>query len=132
MSVNCLVRQVDKAGEILARAIDAGANRVGGVSFRIDPDKERTLHRDALALAVADAAKKADTIFRAAQNGMLGPDNALELLAIREEGVVMPPPVPVRAKSLAFAEAAAVPMEAGESAISASVTAEFRIVDRRP
>lgn len=64
------VRDVDLVGEVLAAAVDAGANAIGGISFTIaDP---QALAAEARALAMADAAAKAEQLANLA-GASLGP-----------------------------------------------------------
>jgi uncharacterized protein YggE len=58
------LRDLDKLGTLLERAVSAGANQVGGV--QLDSSRRKELEREALAKAVADARQDADTLARAA------------------------------------------------------------------
>ena len=54
------IRDLDKIGEVLARATEAGANQAGGVTFTIDDtDELKTQARDE---AIEEAEKKADEL----------------------------------------------------------------------
>src|SRR5690606_11356884 len=58
------VRNVDSVGDVLAAAVDAGANEVGGISFTLSaPD---SLAAEARELALADAHEKATGLAAAA------------------------------------------------------------------
>jgi uncharacterized protein YggE len=56
------VRDLDKLGPLLERAVSAGANQVGGA--RLDSSKRKEFERQALARAVEDAKLDADTLAR--------------------------------------------------------------------
>jgi uncharacterized protein YggE len=68
------VRDLERLGTLLEKAVSAGANQVGGA--RLDSSKRKELERQALTLAVEDARLNADTLAQAA--GMkLGPVQSL-------------------------------------------------------
>jgi uncharacterized protein YggE len=58
------VRDLERLGTLLEKAVTAGANQVGGA--RLDSSRRKELEREALALAVEDARLKADTLAQAA------------------------------------------------------------------
>lgn len=58
------VRDLEKLGALLERAVSAGVNQVGGA--RLDSSKRKQLEREALALAVEDARQDAEALARAA------------------------------------------------------------------
>lgn len=58
------VRDLEKLGALLERAVSAGVNVVGGA--RLDSSKRKQLERDALAQAVEDARQDAEALARAA------------------------------------------------------------------
>ena len=59
-TVTAKVRELDKAGDILSRAGDLGANQVGGIDFTID--EPETLQDQAREHAIADAREKAEAL----------------------------------------------------------------------
>ncbi|MDH4105562.1 MAG: SIMPL domain-containing protein, partial [Gammaproteobacteria bacterium] len=68
------VRDLERLGTLLEKAVSAGANQVGGA--QLDSSKRKELERQALTLAVEDARLNADTLAQAA--GMkLGPVQSL-------------------------------------------------------
>lgn len=71
-----VVRDVDAVSELLAAAVDAGANSVGGVSFTIsNPDELRAAAREA---AVRDAVARAEHLARLTGVRLLTPDRVTE------------------------------------------------------
>ncbi len=56
-SVQVKIRDIDSVGTILEGAVTAGANQVGNISFVVDDSEE--YEKEARALAIADAKKKA-------------------------------------------------------------------------
>lgn len=85
--VEATVREVDAVGEVIAGAVEAGANQIGGVRFAIADPAE--LERRAREAAVEDARAKAEQLARAA-GARLGP---VEMIV--ESGGGGAPPVPV-------------------------------------
>ena len=61
-SLRVKVRDLDKVGEVLSAATNAGVNQAGGVSFTIDEPEE--LQREAREKAIDDAKKKAKELAR--------------------------------------------------------------------
>ena len=71
-----VVRDVDAVSELLAAAVDAGANSVGGVSFTIsNPDELRAAAREA---AVRDAVARAEHLARLTGVRLLTPNRVTE------------------------------------------------------
>lgn len=71
-----VVRDVDTVSELLAAAVDAGANSVGGVSFTIsNPDELRAAAREA---AVRDAVARAEHLARLTGVRLLTPNRVTE------------------------------------------------------
>ena len=115
--VSVKLRDLDKAGGIIDAAVKSGANSLSGISFAFsDPAPLKDIARKN---AVANARAKA-TLLTDAAGVALGP-----VLTISEGYAVAPQPMMVaRMESLAVD---AVPLEAGESTISATVTIVFAI-----
>ena len=119
--VRARLREIDRAGEILQRALGAGANSVGGISFGVEDTA--ALERTARDQAVADARAKAEQLATA-----LG----VQLGAVRQVSEAVQP---VLFKGLVGVEAAAadlgggapVPVSGGEFAVSASLQVVFDI-----
>lgn len=116
--VTVRVSDVPRLGEVLDAIVAAGANEINGISFTRDDSTatEDEAHR----AAVADARHKADVLADAA--GLtLGP-----VLVLRDapapEG-----PRPMMMEARAAADAAGVPVVAGEVAMSATVEMQFAL-----
>ena len=116
ISVN--LRDLDKAGAIIDKAVGVGANRLNSLSFDFaDPKPMKDAARKA---AVADARARAE-LYADAAGVKLG-----RVLQISDEFTTHPGPLPT--VRLAMAEAAgAAPVERGQSTLSASVTIIFAI-----
>lgn len=104
------LRDIAKIGETLGALVGAGANRINQISFDVADDA--ALGDEARRAAVADATRKAE-LYAAAAGLALGP-----ITSIEESGAGRPVPF-AAARGAAMAEA--VPVEAGESAVSARV-----------
>jgi uncharacterized protein YggE len=104
---------------VVDQAAAVGATTIHGISFRIDdPAKVEARARE---LAVVNARAKADALARSAGVAITG------VAAIAEGGGGMMPPVPMRAFSLAKAEDASTPVEAGATEVSVHVTVSYLI-----
>ena len=111
------VRDVDKTGEILDKAVSLGVNQGGGIAFTND-DPKATI-TEARKKAVADAMAKAKTLAEAAGVG-LG-----KVLEITDQNIA-PVPMPMAAKSFDAARSA-VPVQAGENSYNVQVTVTFEL-----
>lgn len=113
------VRRLDDLGAILDALVRAGANRMDGIVFSID--RPESLQSEARRRAVADARRRAAEYAEAA-GVALG-----RVVSIREQdrGHVRPP---VLGRAYA-AEAAGVPVAAGELDFTAAVHMVFDIAD---
>jgi uncharacterized protein YggE len=111
------VRDIARSGEILDKAVSLGVNQGGGISFT-NEDPSATI-TEARKKAVADAVAKARTLAEAA-GVKLG--RVVEI----SEASYAPPPQPYLAKSMR-ADAAAVPVEAGENAYKVQVNMTFEL-----
>ena len=115
------VRRIDQVGRVIDAALGAGANQVTSLAFEISsPDSAR---RAALSSAVAKAKAEAEVMAMAA-GGSLGP--LIELVAGE---AFIPPPRPVMAMARAdAAQAVGVPVEPGQEAVRATVTARWQFI----
>ncbi|WP_027058712.1 SIMPL domain-containing protein [Mesorhizobium loti] len=112
------VRDIDKTGEILDKAVSLGVNQGGGISFTNDnPDATIT---EARKKAVANAVAKATTLAEAA-GVTIG-----RVLEITDQNIA-PPPMAINAKAFDAAAGAAVPTQAGENAYNVQVTVTFEL-----
>jgi uncharacterized protein YggE len=118
-TVHVTVRDLDKLGEVLSRAVEAGANSAWGISFEIDDDEP--LVEKARAEAVADAREQATELAKLA-GVTLGP--VVSILEAGGGGVA--PPMPVRGYGYAM-EVQSVPTERGQLAVQRQVQVVFAI-----
>lgn len=111
------VRAFDKLGEIIDRAVAAGANTVGGVEFIVtEPSKYLD---EARKQAIADARRKA-MLYAAAAEVTLG-----RAIVIGEQSSGMePPPMAMMRTSAAAPETPIIP---GERNLRVSVTVSFEL-----
>ena len=120
-TVRLRLQDINIVGEVLAGAVEAGANRIDGISFGL---KDETGALDeARRLAVAEARRKAAFLAEAAGVG-LGP-----LLQLTEMGS---PSYRMEVASMAMdmrADVAPVPVAPGEISFSASVSLVYQIAD---
>ncbi len=110
-TVTVTVRNLDKVGDILTKAVAAGSNQVSGPNFSVsEPEKYLS---EARKKAVENAMAKA-SVYATAAGLQLG-----SILSMVEEGAAVPGYAP---RSAPFAAAgAAVPVEAGEESLQARI-----------
>lgn len=117
------LRDLEKLGQLLERATDLGVNQMGDP--QLDSSKRRELEREALAKAVEDARLNADAVAKAA-GARLGPARMISA----NSGVVAPP-MPMRVKTMAAAEAAdsaAQTYQSGQMTFNGMVQIEYDLV----
>ena len=115
------LRDLEKLGQLLERAIDLGVNQVGDP--RLDSSKRQELVREALAKAVVDARQNAEVIAKAA-GAKLG--NARTINANTE---FTPPPMPmVRAMAMEAKGAGGAPYQSGEMTFNATVNVQYDLI----
>jgi uncharacterized protein YggE len=112
------VRDVDKTGEILDKAVSLGVNQGGGIAFT--NDNPAATVTEARTKAVANAMAKAKTLAEAA-GVSLG-----RVLEITDQNMA-PPPMPINAKAFDAAAGAAAPVQAGENSYNVQVTVTFEL-----
>ena len=112
------VRDIDKTGEILDKAVSLGVNQGGGISFT--NDNPAATVTEARKKAVADAMAKAKTLAEAA-GVSLG-----RVLEINDQNI-RPMPMAINAKAFDSAAGGAVPTQAGENAYNVQVTVTFEL-----
>jgi len=111
--------RVELAGRLLAVAQQAGANQIGGLQFTLaDPE---TYRLQAIALATAQAARKALTLAQAA-GVKLG---AVQSLSLDSSSGVPGPQVMMAEARLASADS--VPVAEGKIEVSATVSMVYRL-----
>jgi len=109
---------IDQVGKIIDAAINAGVNRVEGLSFQLrDPEAAR---HEALRLAIGKARAEAETI-AAALGRRLGP-----ALAVTTTGTFAPPKM-MAARAYGDMALAEIPVEPGVISLSADVQIVFSI-----
>jgi uncharacterized protein YggE len=111
------VRDIDKTGEILDKAVSLGVNEGGGISFT--NENPASALAEARKKAVADATAKARTLAEAA-GVHIG-----RVLEITDQNVA-PPPMPMSAKAFDAARAS-VPVQAGENSYKVQVNMIFEL-----
>lgn len=100
--VTAKVRQIDKAGEVIQTAVDAGANQINGIWFTLEDTSSAV--RQARELAVADARERAEHL-ASLSNTTLGPVQTIS------EGYSTPgAPVPYAASGAAAEKSSMAPM----------------------
>jgi uncharacterized protein YggE len=115
-------RDLNAAGKLVDAAVNAGANRVNGISFQVEDPK--ALSREALEAAIADAREKAELMAKASGR-KLG-----KVIYINEQGGYANPQPMYNydmVGSARAAEAAPTPVMAGETTVSASVHMIFEL-----
>ena len=122
------LRDLDKLGTLLERAVSAGANQVGGA--RLDSSRRKELEREALAKAVEDARQDAETLARAA-GAKVG---SVYSLSASSEAVPMYYAKMERAVMAAAPAADAAPetYEVGDMKFTANVSAQWQLIVTTP
>ncbi|MFN3933384.1 SIMPL domain-containing protein [Parvibaculum sp.] len=113
------VRDLDNLGAILDKVVSLGSNQLSGIRFAIDDPKP--LMNEARQAAVKDALDKAK-LYAGAAGVAVG-----EIISISENGYSVPQPYYAKDMMMMRAEAAPVPVAAGEQTVSANVTLVIRI-----
>jgi uncharacterized protein YggE len=111
------VRDIDKTGEILDKAVTLGVNQGGNITFTNDDPS--AIVAEARKKAVADSMAKAKTLAQAA--GV----SVGKVLEISDQNIA-PMPMPMNAKAFAAARDA-VPVEPGENSYHVQVNITFEI-----
>jgi hypothetical protein len=120
-TVSVTIRNLDQTGSLLDEVVQVGANRIYGISFRVDDPT--ALMEQARNEAVANARQKAERL--AQQSGAsLG-----EVLVITENiGSGPPRPMPAGRGGMAQEQAAAeVPVQAGEQRFNTNVQVTYEL-----
>jgi hypothetical protein len=114
------LRDLEKLGRLLEKATDLGVNQLGDP--RLDSSKRRELERQALAKAVEDARLNAEAVAKAA-GAKLGPARTISATS----GYV-PPPMPMRVKTMAAgmeAADASQTYQSGQMVFNGNVQVEY-------
>ena len=119
-SVSIRLHDLPRAGTIIDALVAAGANQIGGPTFRI-ADEDRVLD-EARTAAVGKARARAELYARAA--GL----RVARILRIAEGGAEPPMrPMPMMRAMAMKSESAPTPVAPGEVALSAQVTIDFEL-----
>jgi uncharacterized protein YggE len=114
--VRVTVRDLEKLGDLLDSAMEAGANHIYGIGFTVDDPG--ALEAEARANAVADAKARAESLAELA-GVQVG-----DVLSISE---VIGGPVPIAAREAVSGMGLAAPIEVGELEVSLSVQVTYVI-----
>jgi uncharacterized protein YggE len=114
--VTVRLRDVSKLANLIDAMVTAGANDIGGISFKVSNASK--LLDDAREQAIADARRKAEIYARAAGVTLGAP------LSISEEGNAAPVPYRRMAAGMALA---ATPVAAGEETLQVTVSVSWAI-----
>jgi len=119
-TVQVTIRDLDRAGEILAAATGEGINQVGGLRFTIDdPD---ALETEAQELAITDAKEKAERLADAL-GAQLG-----DVKSFSTSGNTPgPEPIFARAETLDAVGGEAPPLPAGSQDVTSTVTITYSL-----
>jgi uncharacterized protein YggE len=109
--VNATIRDMNKVGQTIDRAVAAGANLSNGITFQVSDQNEGL--DEALQAAVEDARHKAE-VLAAAGDARLG-----QMLQVTESGAPTPPPL---YRDVMAAEAASTPVSPPTIETQVSVT----------
>jgi uncharacterized protein YggE len=115
------VRDIDTVGSVIDTVVEAGANQVNGISFRIeDPSEAEAIARSS---AVEDARAKADQLAADAGVEITG------VFSITESGGQQPQPFYLERAEMAMASdsGASTPVLAGEVEVSVNVFIQYEI-----
>jgi uncharacterized protein YggE len=111
------VRDIDKTGEVLDKAVSLGVNQGGGISFT--NDNPAAALTEARKKAVANAISKAKTLAEAAGVSV---GRVLEIT----DQTFAPSPMPINAKAFDAARAS-VPVQSGENTYNVQVNVTFEL-----
>jgi uncharacterized protein YggE len=113
------IRDIDKAGEIVDAATDAGATEIGGITFRVED--QAAVEAQARTQAMADARSKADALAAAGGVTITGVVTIVESSS--------PPPMPVDFAGAAAEDQAraTTPVFGGEVELSVTVSVVYSI-----
>jgi len=117
-TLDTTVHELAKLGAILDEVVSQGSNQIYGIGF--DLAERDPLADEARKRALADAHRKAE-LYAQAAGVKLG-----RLMALSETGGA-PPPVPMMGRAMMKAEAAPVPVAAGEQTVAIDVSVAWQI-----
>ncbi|MDO8726671.1 MAG: SIMPL domain-containing protein [Candidatus Methanoperedens sp.] len=118
-NVQVTTKMLDKLSDIIDRSAAAGANQIGGVSFSVSEEKQKTLREELMTEAVSDASSKANDLAKKLDVRIVG----VKTSSINEGGIVQPF---LREVSMAEGKVAT-PIMPGETKVSLSVQVTYII-----
>jgi uncharacterized protein YggE len=118
VQVRVKIRDLEKIGDVIGAASDAGANEISGPSFMLDDDV--AAQDEAIEDAIADARRRAETMAKAAGK-TLG-----AIISVSEAGASAPP-LYYEGARYAAADMGSVPIEPGQLNVNAGVTVVFEL-----
>lgn len=119
-NVTIKLKKVDSLGALLDKLVQSGSNQITGISFDVSKPDEAL--DEARKLATQDATRKAK-LYAQAMGVELG-----TVMQISEGSSAVPPPVPfVRGAAMMKADAAPVPVAAGEQTLAVDVNVIWEI-----
>ena len=117
-NVSVKVRNLARLGEILDALVQAGSNRVSGISFGIA--NTRPIANEARKNAIDDARGRAE-LYAQATGTKVG-----KVISISEQSIQ--PPRPMFQARMAMAESSPVPVATGEQEVTASINVMYELV----
>lgn len=122
-TVEITARQIDKLGALLDALVEAGANQINSISFRVDhPEK---LMEDVRKRAMADAKRKAELLA-----GEAGVVVGFPLKIVDEAGP-SPPAPRMMGRAMMMAAAAPMPIAGGEQELTVTVHVVYELKHAR-
>lgn len=113
--------ETENAGDLLDRAVEAGATRIDGISFVATDEAIDRARTQALRAATQDAQTQADAVLETLNL------SRQEIVSIQINSSQTPPPRPYQARAeMAPASSDRTPVIGGEQEVKASVTLEIR------
>ncbi len=112
--------KIDKIGNYLDAAVNAGANQVNSVTFGLTKEKQDKAQLLALEEAVENAESKAETIAKAMNLRLSGISQVIE-------STYYYTPVSYETKTLAYVEDAGTSISPKDISVTASITAVYKI-----
>jgi hypothetical protein len=112
---------LEKGGQIIDAAMDAGANRVESVYFTLSEKLDKNVKDELISGAVEDAKMKAERALEPLGKKIIG----VKSISLSEFGI--PPPIPFEAKMADAGGAVPTPIFRSEQQVSTSVSVIFLI-----
>jgi len=119
-SLQVKVRKIDQAGQVIQKALDAGANSVNGLSFGINDPKP--LESQARTAAIDDARQRAGELATALGVKLGDP------IQVNESGSGVPQPRALSAEAAQGLGGGQVPISTGQLSVSVQVNVTFQLL----